>query len=185
MRSIAAFIALFYLTMPAFAGVPQHDENAQLDKLFADLAKTTSPDQAKPVEDRIMALFVQSGGPTVDLLMKRASIVLEAGDKDTTKKIIYAITTIAPGYAEGWHRRAMLEAAANDDSDAMISLEKTVTLNPREFEAQAELGKLLEAYGDKKAALAAYRKALAVDPHMEGVDSREQQLAREVEGEKI
>ena len=64
-------------------------------------------------------------------------------------------------------------------------MQKTITLNPREFEAQSQLGGLLEAYGDKKAALAAYRKALALDPHMTGVDKHTQELARDVEGQKI
>jgi Flp pilus assembly protein TadD len=117
--------------------------------------------------------------------MQRSALMLHAGDKDTTKKLVYAITAIAPDFAEGWHRRALLEAASNDDADAIVSLQKTVTLNPREFEAQSELGKMLEDYGDKKAALAAYRKALALDPHMAGVDKHTEELARDVEGQKI
>lgn len=158
---------------------------APLDQLFTKLAKATSSEEAKPIEEQIMALFEQSNSATVNILMQRSAMVLKVGDKDTTRKMIDAITTVAPDFAEGWHRRAMLEAASNKDADAMVSLQKTVTLNPREFEAQAELGHLLEEYGDKKAALAAYRKALALDPHMEGVDKHTLELGRDVEGQKI
>jgi Flp pilus assembly protein TadD len=184
MRMSFVLPVLLSLVVPALAAAPPA-KTTPLDKLFTDLAKTTSSDQAKPIEDRIVQMFNQSGSATVDILMERSAITLKIGDKDTTKKLVYAITTVAPDYAEGWHRRAMLEAAANDDADAIVSLQKTVTLNPREFEAQSELGKLLEDYGDKKAALAAYRKALALDPHMAGVDKHTQELARQIEGEKI
>jgi len=95
------------------------------------------------------------------------------------------VTDIAPDYAEGWHQRAKLQAAANDDTHALVSFQKAVTLNPREFEAQVELGDMLAEYGQKAAALASYRKALALDPHFEGLDKRVEKLAREVEGEKI
>ena len=96
-----------------------------------------------------------------------------------------AAADIAPAYAEGWHQRAKMEAAANDDTHALVSFQKTVTLNPREFEAQVELGDMLAEYGQKAAALASYRKALALDPHFEGLDKRVEKLARDVEGEKI
>jgi Flp pilus assembly protein TadD len=182
MRTPAVLLAA--LISIAAAPAP-HAQPSPLDKLFGDLARTASSDDAKPIEERILALFEQSNSATVQILMARSTLTLKAGDKDTTKKLVYAITTVAPTYAEGWHRRAMLEAAANDDADAIVSLQKTVTLNPREFEAYSELGHVLESYGDKKAALAAYRKALALDPHMAGVDKHTQELARNVEGEKI
>jgi Flp pilus assembly protein TadD len=158
---------LLLLAVPAHASAPPAKapppKVAPLDQLFANLAKTTSSEEAKPIEEQIMALFEQSNSATVDILMQRSAMMLKVGDKDRTKKMIYAITTIAPDFAEGWHRRAMLEVASNDDADAIVSLQKTITLNPREFEAQSQLGKVLEDYGDKKAALAAYRKALALD----------------------
>lgn len=185
MRTVSAFLLLL-LAAPAVAVTPPpQGKDAQVDKLFGQLEKATSSDQAKPVEDRIMALFEQSDSATVEILMQRSTLLLKAGDKDRTKKLLEAITTVAPDFAEGWHRRAMLEAASNDDTDAIASLQKTITLNPREFEAQSQLGRLLEDYGDKKAALAAYRKALALDPHMAGVDKHTQELARDVEGQKI
>jgi Flp pilus assembly protein TadD len=183
-----SFVILLLLAVPGLIAEPPAkapaSKPAVVDQLFAKLAKTTSSDEAKPIEDRIMAVFEQSNSATVDILMERSALMLHAGDKDTTRKLVYAITAVAPDYAEGWHRRAMLEAASNDDADAIVSLQKTVTLNPREFEAQSELGKLLEDYGDKKAALAAYRRALALDPHMAGVDKHTEELSRDVEGQK-
>ncbi|MGH6871466.1 MAG: tetratricopeptide repeat protein [Rhizomicrobium sp.] len=156
-----------------------------LDELFAALARAQSEEDAKPVEDAILAQFQQSGSATVDLLMARSAAALEAGDKKTARQIVDSITDIAPDFAEAWHRRAVLQEDDGDDEGALISLQKTVSLNGREFEAYAELGGMLEDYGDKKAALAAWRRALALDPQIDGAAKHVEALTREVEGEKI
>jgi Flp pilus assembly protein TadD len=178
----ALFLSLI-LSLPL--AVQAAPAKSTLDTLFAQLAKAQSAEDAKPIEDQIMAQFEQSGSPTVDLLMTRADAALSAGDKDMARHLVDSITDIAPDFAEAWHRRAVLQQASDDDEGAMISLQKTVSLNPREFEAYSELGAMLEDYGDKKAALAAYRKALALDPQLEGIAKHVESLAREVEGEKI
>jgi tetratricopeptide (TPR) repeat protein len=183
----AGVVSLAVLVSAAAApnALPPKPPDHSLNGLFASLAKAGSEDEAKPLERQIEELFLQSNSASVDLLMTRAAAALQAGDADTAKKLLVSVTDIAPNYAEGWHQRAKMEAAANDDTHALVSFQKTVTLNPREFAAQVELGDMLAEYGQKAAALASYRKALAVDPHFEGLDKRVEKLARDVEGEKI
>ncbi len=189
MKYALIFPILFALAAPATANAPAHPARphtqSQLDSLFGKLAKAGTPESAKPIESQIMALFNQSGSPSVDLLMVHAAAASQAGDMDTAKSIVVTITEIAPNYAEGWHQRAALAQSQNNDADALNYLQKTVTLNPREFAACQEIGQILESYGDKKQALQYYRRALALDPFLEGLDKQVQQLARDVEGEKI
>jgi Flp pilus assembly protein TadD len=177
---LAAMIAA--VAGPAYAAPPPRNA---LDQLFERLGKVSSEDDAKPVEKEILIQFLQSGSPTVDLLMTRVEALMEGGDKGDATKILNAVTHIAPAYAEGWHQRGKLEAENGQDEAAMVSLNKALKLNPREFEAHVELGEMLEEYGAKPAALAEYKKALALDPHFEGLDKRVEELARDVEGEKI
>jgi len=184
MRIVAMIVALIVGTS-AFAAPAPAGADKQLDVLFGALAKASSEEEAKPIESQILALFQQSGSPSVDLLMTRAQAALQGGDADTAGKLFKAVTDIAPDYAEGWHVRGALQAAAGDDAGAMVFLQKTVALNPRQFAALAQLGGMLADYGDKAAALAAYRRALALDPQLAGVARRVRDLARQVEGEKI
>jgi predicted TPR repeat methyltransferase len=130
-------------------------------------------------------MFRPSGSPSVDLLMTRADAAAAASDKKTAKKLVEAITNIAPNYAEGWHTRAAMEQADGDDTDALVSLQKTVLLNPRHFAAMVELADMLEDYGDKAGALKLYRRVLALDPQMEGAARRIKALSRDVEGQGI
>jgi len=163
------------------AAVPPKD----LDRLFTALKNAGSGEEAKPIEDRITAAFLRSGSPTIDLLMTRAAAALQGGEVATAKKLIASVTEIAPQYAEGWHQRGVMQAAAGDDQGAMFCLEKAVTLNPRHFEAMAELASKVEEYGDKPTALKLYRKALALDPHYDSLERKVRALEHEVEGESL
>ena len=179
MRKALVFALL--LLPQAVLAAPKIDNE---DQLFADLAKAASQDEAQPIEEKLTAFFKVSGSPSVDLLMTRAGTALAAADHDTARKLIDAVTRVAPNYAEGWHQRAQLQAAANDDAGAMLSLQKTVALNPRQFIAMAELAEMLADYGDKPGALKLYRRVLALDPQ-NPVARPEKALEKEVEGQGI
>lgn len=190
--ALALFLLLPAPVLAAPAHTPQKPAPAKpaphpptQDQLFAQLKKAESPEDAKPIEAQLNALFRVSGSPSVDLLMSRVQQSLSASDQETARRLAVAITNIAPKFAEGWHVRAGLEAAADDDTAALVSLQKAVLLNPRNFTALFELGGMLEEYGDKKAALKLYRQALAVDPQMEGARSKLRELTATVEGRDI
>ena len=59
------------------------------------------------------------------------------------------------------------------------------TINPRHFIAMAELGEMLEDYGDKAGALKLYRRVLTLDPQMKVAAERAKALTKEVEGQGI
>lgn len=184
----ALVLSLLLFSAPAFAvpvKAPAPPRQSQVDQLFAQLAKVERPEDAKPIEDKINAQFRVSGSPSIDLLMTRVQAALAGQDNQTAKKLIDAVTAIAPTYAEGWHARAGMEQAANDDTAALVSLQKVILLNPRNFTAMNELADMLQDYGDKAGALKLYRRALALDPHMEGVDRKIRELTQTVEGRDI
>jgi tetratricopeptide (TPR) repeat protein len=175
------------LAAPAPKAAPGHKASKppRIETLFSQLAKAESPEEARPIEQKIARLFRQSSSASVTLLMSRADSALAAEDEKTARKLVNAVTTIAPRYAEGWHVRAGLENQAGDDTAALISLQRAVQLNPRNFTALFELGAMLEDYGDKKGALKLYRRALALDPQLEGAARHVKGLERDVEGQAI
>ncbi len=186
----ALVLSLLLATGPAFAvpsrpAAPAPREATSEEQLFAQLRKAESAEDAHPIEEKLMGMFRISGSPSVDLLMTRAQVALAATDNKTAKKLIEAVTAIAPNYAEGWHTRAGMEQAAGDDTAALVSLQKVVLLNPRHFAALNELGDMLEEYGDKAGALKLYRRALELDPQMEGASRKVRELTQSVEGRDI
>lgn len=186
MRRAVIFLALVAPFSAHAADVsPRPVAKPPLETLFGQLGQAASPEDAKPIEDRIAAIFRQSGSPSVDLLMTRAAAAIVANDRDTAKKLLDAVTDVAPNYAEGWHSRASLQHALGDDSSAMISLGHVILLNPRQFSALYELGNLMEDYGNKAGALKLYRKALDIDPQLEDARKHVDALSRDVEGQGI
>jgi tetratricopeptide (TPR) repeat protein len=186
----APFAILFSLLSAAVAAAPAKPvahppAKPPIDVLFAQLAKASSTEDAKPIEEQIFTVFLQSGSPSVDLLMTRGAAAMAGGDNDTAKKLFASVTQIAPDFAEGWHERAQLQQQDGNDETALLFLQKTVTLNPRQFEAMSELGDMLEDYGDKAGALKMYRRALALDPQLEGAAKHMRELEKDVEGQGI
>ena len=92
--------------------------------------------------------------------MSRANQALSSADNKTAGTLLNAVTRVAPSYAEGWHARATMEAAAGNDSAAMLSLQRVVQLNPRHFTAHdracQHAGRL---WRQGRRALQLYRKA--------------------------
>src|SRR5215831_1552674 len=158
---------------------------ASEEQLFAQLKQCSSAEDAHPIEEKLQAMFRASGSPSVDLLMTRAVAAQGAGDNKTARRLVEAVTDIAPRFAEGWHVRATMEQAAGDDTAALVSLQKAVLLNPRQFAALNELADMLEDYGDKAGALKLYRRALDLDPQMEGAVQKVRELTQSVEGRDI
>ena len=186
MRIVLVLVSLFVSLAAQAAGGPPHAvAKPLLESLFSQLAQAGSPEDAKPIEERIGAIFLQSGSPSIDLLMSRVAAAEAAGDKETARKLIEAVTDVAPTYAEGWHSRASVQRATGDDSGAIVSLERAILLNPRHFAALFELGGMMEDYGNKAAALKLYRKALEVDPQLDGARRHVDALTRDVEGQGI
>ncbi|HEX4105885.1 MAG TPA: hypothetical protein VHX92_06600 [Rhizomicrobium sp.] len=175
-----ALLAIFCLVPLAAVAAPSEE-----DKLFAQLKAADSAEIAKPIEDKLTDLFRISGSPSVDLLMTRAGTALSQTDNGTARTLVDAVTRVAPRYAEGWRMKAHMQQAGGDDSGAMISLQRAVVLNPREFAAMTELGEMLEDYGDKPGALKLYRRVLVLDPQMKIAAERAKALTKEVEGQGI
>ena len=76
-----------------------------------------------------------------------------------------------------WHHVVLL----NDPSD----IREVLVREPRHFGALSGLGLILQEIGDEKHALEAYRRALAIDPHLENVEEAIKNLREKVEGREI
>jgi len=122
----AFVLSLLLLSSAAFAAPaaqpsgPVPKEVTSEDKLFAQLKKAVSAEDAHAIEQKLQIMFRASGSPSVDLLIIRAQAAQAASDKKTAKQLIDAVTAIAPNYAEGWHIRATMEQADGDDTAALV-----------------------------------------------------------------
>jgi tetratricopeptide (TPR) repeat protein len=164
----------------------QHDDaRNNLDKLFEALKVAPSDESATFVENRIWAFWIASGGDTATLLMSRVKIAMDRKEYDLAIKLLNAIVDIRPDYVEAWNRRATVYYMKKDFGHALEDIREVLKREPRHFGALSGLGMIFEEIGDDKQALEAFRRALAVHPHLEKIPDMVKRLTEKVEGRDI
>jgi tetratricopeptide (TPR) repeat protein len=165
--------------------LPKADKTRGLDFLFGALKAAPDEASAKHVEARIWALWLQTPSDTAALLMMRAKAAMDAQQMDVALKLLDAVVKLRPDYVEGWNRRATLYYLKNDYTHSLEDIEQVLVREPRHFGALAGLGMIMQDIGDEKRALDAFRKALAVNPHLDKVPELVKSLSEKVEGRDI
>jgi tetratricopeptide (TPR) repeat protein len=161
------------------------DKTKGLDFLFGALKVAPNEESAKHVEARIWALWSQTSSDTTALLMTRAKAAMDAKQMDVALKLLDAVVKLKPDYIEGWNRRATLYYLQNDYTRSLEDIQQVLVREPRHFAALAGLGMIMQELGDDKRALDAFRKALAINPHLEKVPELVKSLSEKVEGRDI
>jgi len=161
------------------------DKTRGLDFLFGALKAAPDEDSARHVEARIWAIWMQTPSDTAALLMMRAKAAMDAQQLDVALKLLDAVVKLRPDYVEGWNRRATLYYLRNDYAHSLEDIQQVLVREPRHFGALAGLGMIMQDLGDDKRALDAFRKALAVNPHLEKVPELVKTLSEKVEGRDI
>ena len=161
------------------------DKVKGLDFLFGALKAAPDEASARHVEARIWALWLQTPSDTAALLMVRAKAAMDAQQIDLALKLLDAIVKMRPDYVEAWNRRATIYYLQNNYARSLADIEQVLVREPRHFGALAGLGMIMQDIGDDKRALDAFRKALAVNPHLEKVPELVKTLSEKVEGRDI
>ena len=161
------------------------DRSRGLDFLFGALKVAPDEASAKHVEARIWAQWMHTPSDTAALLMMRAKVAMDAQQTDVALKLLDAVVKLRPDYVEAWNRRATLYYLRNDYAHSLQDIEQVLVREPRHFGALAGLGMIMQDLGDEKRALDAFRKALAINPHLEKVPELVRTLTEKLEGRDI
>ena len=94
---------------------------------------------------------------------------MEAKKVDIALKLLDSVIKLRPDYVEAWNRRATLHFANKDFGKSVADIRQVLAREPRHFGAWAGLGHIYMSTGDKKRAVEAYRRALAIHPHLSSV----------------
>lgn len=156
--------------------------NPELDALFIELAQSADAAGAATAESRIWAFWADSGSPTVNVLLERAAAAEDSGDAELARRFLDQASDLAPDYAEPWNRRASLAYRDEDYAGAISAIREVLKREPRHFGALAGLGLIYEELGQERAALEAFRAALAVHPHYETALEGVRRLEPRVDG---
>ena len=160
-------------------------EKAQLDRLFEALKLAPDEESAKYFENRIWAIWLNSPSDTANLLMGRVKTAIDAKEYDVAIRLLNAIIDLKPEFTEAWNRRASVFFTKKDFSRSLADIHEVLAREPRHFGALSGLGIILQELGDDKGALEAFRRALAIHPHLERIPELVKQLSDKIEGRDI
>lgn len=152
-----------------------------LEQLYARLATAETEEAATRLVQAIERIWLQSGSDTVNLLMDRAGKAYTEQKPDIALNLLGRVTRLAPSYSEGWFRRAQVFQAEGDIPRALLDLRRALAIEPDHFRALETLGQLLKEIGEKKGALQAFERLIAVHPHA-AVKQTLEELRNEVTG---
>jgi tetratricopeptide (TPR) repeat protein len=157
--------------------------DGRLDSLFAELMVAPSGEVAAPIERQIWAIWGEIDDPSAAALLASGTIALSERELGTAIRHFTALIELAPGFAEGWNKRATAHYLAGDYQRSLEDIARTLELEPRHFGALSGRGQVYVELGDARSALAAFDAALEVDPFLAGANTSAAAL-RKILGER-
>lgn len=154
-------------------------KQAELDRLFKDLKHTANVDDAAKIARQIQGLWEQSGSDTIDLLMQWSEEAVVKEKYAVALDLLDNVVVLEPDYGEGWFRRAVVHLQQNDVKLAMLDLNEALKLEPRNYNALAMLGSIMDMTDRKDLALKAYFDALSYYPQMQRVQKLIDQILQD------
>jgi len=150
-----------------------------LDRLFGQLRQADDEKSVQLLENAIQALWLRSGSPTADLLMKQAGDAMGEQQYGAALVIMDTVVEQHPDFAEGWNRRATLHFLRGDFTSSLRDIDQVLSLEPRHYGALSGQGAIFKQRGDGRKALRALRRARTVNPKLKNVNERIRELEQE------
>lgn len=157
----------------------------RLPPLFKALRNAHSAEEAAPIEARIWAIWTVTGDTATDGLMSVGIAAMGAERYDDALRVFDRIVMRQPDFAEGWNKRATVYYLLGEYRKSEADIDRTLALEPRHFGALSGLGLCELALGHEEKALAAFERALAINPHMAGADTHIKALREKLKGRRI
>jgi len=183
-RGFATSIVAVALLLMTVGHSLARQDHPKLEVLFDILQTTDDPREALGASHMIWSLWSRGESATTDLMFQRGAKALAGGQLNAALTRFTAVIELDPGFAEGWNKRATVLYMMGDFQGSLADVYKTLELEPRHFGALSGMGMIFSALDQPEKALAAFRRALAANPHLRGTREQIKMLKRKIEGQK-
>lgn len=120
-------------------------------------------------EQALWRIWARSGDAAVDRLYAKGVEEMAAGELQQAIATFTRVIGLAPDFAEGWNKRATLYFLVGDLRKSLADCDEVIKRNPHHFGALAGYAQIYARLEYYDRALAYSRRALEVNPNMEGV----------------
>jgi len=148
--------------------IAKNGEFADADLLHERL-RDEEPVLRHAAEQGLWALWTRSGDPMVDRLLAGGTELMSNGAYAEAIDVFSDVIQRAPDFAEGWNKRATAYFLAGEYRKSIADCEEVFKRNPKHFGALSGDGQNWLALGEIDKSLEYLRRALEVNPNMDGV----------------
>ncbi|MEO7336040.1 MAG: tetratricopeptide repeat protein [Caldimonas sp.] len=129
----------------------------------------------------VWQIWSRSGDAAIDKLFARGLEQIQSASFDDALATFSQIVRRKPGFAEGWNKRATVYFLMGRQKASLMDCDEVFKRNPHHFGALAGAGQIHLQMGDKRRALEFFRRAVDVNPTLDGaaqiIPLLEEQLA--------
>lgn len=160
----AAALALGY--------VGNYDSNAALGRALQDQDRGVRT----LAENAVRAVWCRAGTPAQQKLLEQA-IRCNVG-KQFDRALVRAteLVDLSPWFAEAWNQRAIAQYGLGRFTESIADCRQALEINPYHFGAAAGMGQCFLNLGETEEALECFRRALRLNPELEGVRAAVQNI---------
>ena len=137
------------------------------DRVLARLADA-DPEVRAGASAAVWRIWSRSGDPAIDRLFARGTGQMQAAEMEEALATFDAIVKRKPAFAEGWNKRATILFLLGRYEESLKDCDQVLKRNPRHFGALSGAGQIHLQLGNAELALDFLRRALAVNPNLEG-----------------
>src|SRR4051812_43294967 len=124
---------------------------------------------AATAEAMLWGLWCQSGDTETDLIFRVGVDAMQQGRLEDSEHAFTRLIVMAPGFAEGWNKRATVRFMRKDFSGSVADCQETLKRNPNHFGAASGQGLCHMSLGEFREAAVCFRRALEIHPHLHAV----------------
>ena len=150
---------------------------ADAKALVAQL-RDTDEETRSGAEESLWKIWARSGDEKVDAQYRQGIRQMEAGLAKDAVATFSRIIKMKPGFAEAWNKRATLYFLMGEHEKFLADCDEVMKRNPYHFGALAGYFQIYVQMEDFERALKYGRRALEVNPNMEGVRTGVEALER-------
>ena len=150
-------------------------------KLLVNALRDDDSDVRDQAEQAMWRIWSRSGNPEVDRLYQKGVAQMEAGDLQQSIVTFTRIIELKPDFAEGWNKRATLYFLAGELRKSLADCDEVMKRNPYHFGALAGYAQIYVRLEYYDRALDYSRRALLINPNMDGVRSIMEMIERTLE----